>query len=239
MRKRYMWLLAVLAVLLLSACGGKTGVSEEGQPSETVPPSAVEENQVQEQEEPAEQMDETLLYETYIDIEKLPVLCVDMASEAVFDDRRILLEDSIDNELELAAYQYQYYCASAEFDKLMELVGEHRALQIATENEEKNFQDGLYMSERRIHTLTTLSREDMGKAMEFGKEDILAKIDAFGFEEYGVVRMEIGLKHNEKSLSMGPQIGDGDYVRYYLFARTQKEAAFKMYEVYWDDFLDS
>lgn len=183
-------------------------------------------------------VDDALLYETYTDVSALPILKVDMDSVCVFDDRTLILDALIDNEPELLTYNLFYYIASAQFDLLMELVGEKESIQIIMANEGSNFEEGRYCTQTTIHRLDTWTAEDLDQVSSFEKESILSLIDTFDFKEYVVVEAEESWKYNEASLAEGPQLADGErYTRYYLFAKTAKVPEFKLYGIYWEDFL--
>lgn len=183
-------------------------------------------------------MDDAVMYEIYTDVSALPRLLIDMDDVCVFDDRTLTLEDSIDNEPELLTYNLFYYITSAQFDLLMELVGEEEHIQIAMGNEEANFEEGRYLTEQTLHSLRTLTAEDLTRVSPWEKEDILNMIETFAFEEYVIVELEESWTYNEACLAAGPQLGDGErYTRYYLFAKTPSVPEFKLYGVYWEDFL--
>ncbi|MDD3164468.1 MAG: hypothetical protein PHS97_01260 [Oscillospiraceae bacterium] len=233
MKKRYALLAALSMILLLTAC---TNVH-----SSTTPPVTSSESQNPDipnsTESAAPENSDVLLSDKYVDVARLAVLDIDMEDKYVFDDRTLALEDSIDNELERLVYQYYYDVTSAQFEDLMDLIGGNESLQVAMENEGENYCNGIYMSEYAIHELTTLTVEDLPTISQATKKDILGKIDTFGFTEYAVVQADVSLKHNEASLSQGPQLGDGRYMKYYLIATTTDVPQFKMYEVYWEDFF--
>lgn len=233
MKKRYALFSALSMILLLTAC---TNVHIN-----TTPPVASGESpnldiSISTESAAPENSDEQLS-DKYVDVARLDVLDLNIEDKYVFDDRTLAIKDSIDNELEHLVYQYYYDVTSAQFEDLMDLIGENESLQIAIENEGENYRDGIYMSEYTIHELTLLSTDDLQNVSEFSKKDILEKIDTFDFTEYAVVQADVSLKHNEAYLSQEPQLGDGRYMRYYLFATTTDVPEFKMYEVYWEDFI--
>lgn len=235
MKKCYALFSALSMILLLTAC---TNVHIN-----TTPPVASGESpnldiSISAESVAPEDSDEQLS-DKYVDVAHLAVLDLDIEDKYVFDDRTLALEDSIDFELEHLAYQYYYDVTSAQFEDLMDLIGESENLQIAMENEGENYRNGIYISEYTIHELTLLSTDTLQKVSEFSKKDLLKKIDTFDFNEYAIVQADVSLKHNEASLSQGSQLGDGRYMRYYLFATTTKVPEFKMYEVYWEDFIEA
>lgn len=183
-------------------------------------------------------IDDALLYERYTDVSALPMLEIDMDDVCVFDDRTLTLEDAISNEPELLTYDLFYYIASAQFDLLMELVGEAEGIRIIMGNDESNFEEGYYSTEWTIHELSTLPAEDLERVSSYDKENILRLINTFDLEEYVVVETEETRKYTEAYAEAGPQIADGEkYKFYYLFAKTAKVPEFKLYEVFWEDFF--
>lgn len=174
------------------------------------------------------------LLEKYVDMGDLPVAHFDAEVRSTFDDRTIILEDTIDNQLEQIVYQWYYSLCSADFEKHGALIGENKALKQTNEAEKRQFSEGVYMTEYVIHALNTLSTDDIEVLPDYVKEDIEEKINEYGIEKFAVVQTDISWKHNEKSLSRGPQIGDGRYFRYYLLATTPDSSEFLCYDVYWE-----
>ena len=54
--------------------------------------------------------------------------------------------------------------------------------------------------------------------------------------EFAIVEVDKVIKHNEKSLSIAPQVGDGEVQRYFLLGK--KDNDYKIIEVYWEDFMN-
>ena len=183
-------------------------------------------------------LDLDLLTQSYVDVAALPVLDVSVEERVQFDDRTLTLEDSIDNELEYLVYQLYYDQAATDFDSYTNLVGETKSLQIVTQNEAENFQDGLYMTEYTLHALNTLTRDDLAQVSPYDKEDLQNKQNTFHFTEYAIVEADVSWKYSEAYLQQGPQLEEGRYLRYYLLAKTPEVPEYKWYELYWDDFLE-
>jgi len=66
-------------------------------------------------------------------------------------------------------------------------------------------------------------------------EEVATIGGSYKLTEYAVVGARAEIKHNEKSLAMGPQVGDGEVVRYFLVGKTDGD--YYLFEIYWDDFL--
>lgn len=233
MRKWRLFFTILCAAAALSACAATPGgAAVSDSPTSSADPSLSPAPGI------SAPIDGAVMYEIYTDVSALPRLLIDMDDVCVFDDRTLTLEDSIDNEPELLTYNLFYDITSAQFDLLMELVGEEEHIQIAMGNEEHNFEEGRYLTEQTLHSLRTLTAEDLTRVSPWEKEDILNMIETFAFEEYVIVELEESWKYNEAAAAAGPQLGDGErYTRYYLFAKTPGVPEFKLYGVYWEDFL--
>ena len=174
------------------------------------------------------------LLEKYVDIAALPLLDFDVKDRYVFDDRVLLMEDTVDNELERVVFEHYYCISSAQFDQLMALVGENTSLQITSKNEEKNFNEGIYMSERVLHSLETLPATAIQGVSQYVKDDIAEKLAKHDLTAYAMVSVDISWKYNELYASMGPQLEEGRYMRYWLLGKTASDPAYRLYELYWD-----
>lgn len=54
-----------------------------------------------------------------------------------------------------------YYTIAGDFGALKNSCGENKALQIVSDNEQKQFDDGIYIKTYTVHALSTLSEEEM------------------------------------------------------------------------------
>ena len=85
----------------------------------------------------ATSLDEDLLISRYTDVSALPTLDLNLEPSLQFDDRTLIMEDSIENELEYLVYQSYYYEMSADFSSKKTLLGDNEYLQISNQNEEE------------------------------------------------------------------------------------------------------
>ena len=187
----------------------------------------------------AASLDEDLLISRYTDVSALPALDLNLEPSLQFDDRTLIMEDSIENELEYLVYQSYYYEMSADFSSKKTLLGDNEYLQISNQNEEENFENGKYMTSITIHALNTLTPEDLDFAADYIKEDILERIDQFSLTEYAIVQVDLDWTYSPAMLEAGPQLDEGRYLRYFLLGKTEETPEFRWYELYWDDFLVS
>lgn len=178
---------------------------------------------------------EDVLLEKYVDVAALPALDIDIEERYVFDDRLLLMEDSVDNELERVVFEYYHAKSSARFDRLMALLGGDESLQITAKNEQKNFDEGIYMSEYILHGLESLPAEAVKGASEHVRDDIALKIAEQELVSYALVSVDHSFKHNELSASMGPQLTDGRYTWYWLLGKAATDTGYKLCALYWGD----
>ncbi len=178
-----------------------------------------------------------LLVEKYVDISQLEIREGVGEEELVFEDRVFVCEDKVQNELEQLVY-YDYYFNSNGSDnsyaKLKDLMGSE-SLQISVQNQQKQFKEGIYMSEYRIHELETLSQDTVLKASDSTKDYILKIQEKCDLAEWAIVKTDVSWKHNPRSLEHA-QLGDGRYTRYYIVGKAQVDSDFKMYEVVWGEY---
>ncbi len=172
--------------------------------------------------------------ENYVDERKLPVLDIHIPKTVVSDDRSLVLEDSVENNLELMIYEYYHNIMSGSFNAVKDSIA-GKTLLMATENEEKSFKDGIYYNRVVLDEIDVVDRDDLDGISGENKQSIIETLNEVGMTEFAIVEVEKTIKHNEKSLSMGPQTGDGEVTRYYLLGK--KDDSYKIIEVYWEGFI--
>lgn len=178
-----------------------------------------------------------LIRDRYIDPSELTAPSQEPDQVCTAEDRTLILEDTPENQLEAQVYGWYLDLTQADFESLMTRVGEDESLRIAAENEEKNFQEGLYMTEYTLHSLTTLTADDMDSVAEYHRKALETQIRELDLQEYAVVCADLSWKHNEAALQQVPQLGDGRYLRYWMLGTSGGSDEFLLQEVFWDDFL--
>ena len=173
--------------------------------------------------------------EHYVDERELPVLDIDIENPFVSDDRTLILDDSIENELELMIYEYYQNMMSGSYQKIKDAVVEG-SLYSAIENEEKHFNDGIYFSKIVLDEIDLVDKDDLEEISQQYRKNITEMLDGLNMTEFAIVEVEKNITHNEKSLSMAPQVGNGDVTRYYLLGK--KDDTYKIIEVYWEGFMN-
>lgn len=226
MKKICLFMAIVFTSSLFFGCSTKTNVNSYEDNNSNLVHNENENNDIVSDKE---------ILSKYVDVSNLPIFDLDINNKIQFDDRTISIEDSIDNELEYTVYQLYYNETLGDYKKVMELIGEDEGFKIAMQNGEKNFEDGIYMKEYVIHELSVLDKNDMKEISNYSKIEIKDKIDKLNLEQYAIVMADLSFKHNEKSLSLSPQLGDGRYIRYYILGKTSESDNFKIYDVYWDN----
>lgn len=203
----------IMTLLLLTACS-QAPVNEKSNESDK--PVDIE---------PIEYVDYVETFDEFDFVEKV---------ELTVADRHFLCEDNPENVAENLIYGFYAYNIQADWEKYNALFGEeNEALQITAENEKKAFAEGRYIKEYIIHSLKTLTLDDIA-TVDAGFVDLYQR-DAkhYGLKAYTVVQAEITMAHSQASLEAGPQIGDGTYTRYYLCGKTSDENAWRIFEIYW------
>lgn len=228
--KRFITLTFIICSLLLTACnntsigviGGADGptkiiVSENG--NDTIKTSDVKK----------------YFNEHYVDERKLPVLDIDIENPFVSDDRTLTLDDSINNSLELMIYEYYHNIMSGSYQEAKNVIVDGSLL-AATEASENNFKDGIYYSHILIDEIDLVDKDDLEEISDKNKQDIIKMLNDMEMTEFAIVEVEKVIKHNEKALSMAPQVGDGEVQRYFLLGKKNND--YKIIEVYWEDFMN-
>ena len=187
----------------------------------------------------AASLDEDLLISRYTDISALPALDLNLEPSLQFDDRTLIMEDSIEKELEYLVYQSYYYEMSADFSSKKTLLGDSEYLQISIKNEAENFENGEYMTSVTIHALNTLTPEDLDFVADYAKEDLLEDINQYALTEYAIVQADLDWTYSQAWLDAGPQVGNGRYMRYFLLGKTEETPEFRWYELYWEGFMEA
>lgn len=171
----------------------------------------------------------------YIDSSKLNAVSANIQRVFASDDRTLTLDDEIENLPELTVYDFYRNETDGNFKEIKTAVTDDFWTS-GIENEEKSFNDGIYLTSVHIDELEVLDADDVKNITPGNKKQIIEKLDALGISEFCLVEVEAEIKHNEKSLSLGPQVGDGDIERYYLLGRV--DDGYKIAEVYWEGFLN-
>lgn len=226
MKKICLFMAIVFSSSLFFGCSTKTNVNSYEDNNSNLVHNENENNDTVSDEE---------ILSKYIDVSNLPIFNLDINNKDQFDDRIISISDSIDNELEYTIYQLYYNKTLGDYEKVMELIGEDENFKIAIQNEEKDFEDGNYMKEYVIYELSVLDKNDIKEISNYSKIQIKDKIDKLNLQQYAIVMADLSFKHNEKSLLLSPQLGDGRYIRYYILGKTSESDNFKIYDVYWDN----
>ena len=173
--------------------------------------------------------------EHYVDERKLPVLDIHIENPFVSDDRTLILDDSIENSLELMMYEFYQNMMSGSFQEIKNIMVDD-SLYAAIEADERNFNDGIYFSKIVLDEIDLVDKDDLEEISEQNKQNIIETLDKLDMTEFAIVEVEKTITHNEKSLSMAPQVGNGDVTRYYLIGK--KDDTYKIIEVYWEGFMN-
>ena len=186
--------------------------------------------------------DKTLTYtieeyfrDNYVDERKLPILDIHIENPFLSDDRTLILDDCIENSIELTIYEYYHSIMSGDYQEAKNMIIDESLL-AATEAHENNFKEGIYYSRISIDEIDLVDKDDLNEISNKNKQDIVEMLVESEIEEFAIVEVEKTIKHNEKSLSMAPQVGDGEVTRYFLLGK--KDGSYKIIDVYWEGFMN-
>lgn len=171
----------------------------------------------------------------YIDTSKLNAVSTNIQRAFTSDDRTLTLDDEIENLPELTVYDFYRNETDGNFKEIKNAVTDDFWTS-GIENEEKSFKNGIYLTSIHIDEIEVLDSDDVKNITTGNKKQIIEKLDSLGMREFCLVEVEAEIKHNEKSLSLAPQVGDGEIERYYLLGKT--DDGYKIAEVYWEGFLN-
>lgn len=167
-------------------------------------------------------------------VSNLPVLDMNIERTFASDDRTLIMDDTVENELELMIYEFYHNMTSGSFEKMKDVISDNSLL-MAVGNEEKNFADGIYYSQIYIDELELLDKDDLEDISDKEKQTIAEMLKNSDTDKFGIVEIETEIKFNEKMRDSAPQIGEGEITRYYLIGI--KNGEYKILDVYWEDFL--
>lgn len=172
--------------------------------------------------------------DNYVDKQKLPILDINIENPFVSDDRILVLDDTIENNLELLIYEYYKNLMSGAFEDAKEIIADSSLL-ASTDAYENNFKDGIYYSKIEIDEIELIDKDDLDEIAIKNKQAIVKKINNLKMTEFAIVEVDKTITHNEKTLSMVPQVGNGDVTRYFVLGK--KDDKYKIVEVYWEGFM--
>jgi len=227
--KRILALVVIVCSALLSSCdsvsigiiGGSDG-----------PTSVI----VAENEEQTSNLNDKDKYfkDNYVDKQKLPILDINIENPVVSDDRILVLDDTIENNLELLIYEYYKNLMSGSFEDVKEIIADGSLL-ASNDAYENNFKEGIYYSKIEIDEIELIDKDDLDEIAIKNKQAIVKKINDLKMTEFAIVEVDKTITHNEKALSMVPQVGNGDVTRYFVLGK--KDDKYKIVEVYWEGFM--
>ncbi len=168
-------------------------------------------------------------------IENFPVYTYPGKKEVLVEERQFSLFDIPENPAEALVADHYLYLITGDFDQLEQLYGENEALTISLENEQQNFQEGIYIQKYLIQEISTLSQEEFQSLFS---DSLQAEIDQWKLSEMVMVKAVIDLTWSEKGLAQIPQIGDGQYDRFFLCGKhAENSNDWKIFEIYSGEML--
>ncbi|NCC15081.1 MAG: hypothetical protein EOM28_01825 [Clostridia bacterium] len=154
---------------------------------------------------------------------------------ATVNDRHFEAEEAPENVVEELVFDHYYYDIKGEFDQFADIYGEIEALKISARNTKKKFEEGAYIKEYIIHSLSTWSKEEFQNSdyveIHILKDDVLK----YQLSSFAIVQVDISMALSQAALERGPQLGDGEYTRGFLCGKKTDDDIWKIYNIYWID----
>jgi len=151
-------------------------------------------------------------------------------------DRSFKLEELPESYEEETVILHFNYSISSEYDALLDIYADTEININSVNNEEKLFNEGLYIKKYIVHSISTLTEKEYGtEKKETGEFNPLyyygleSCIDEFNLIEYKVINVEFTQTHTEKSLKLGAQWGNGRFSRSFIVGKSIKDNTFKIY----------
>jgi len=182
--KRILALVVIVCSALLSSCdsvsigiiGGSDG-----------PTSVI----VAENEEQTSNLNDIDKYfkDNYVDKQKLPILDINIENPVVSDDRILVLDDTIENNLELLIYEYYKNLMSGSFEDVKEIIADGSLL-ASNDAYENNFKEGIYYSKIEIDEIELIDKDDLDEIAIKNKQAIVKKINDLKMTEFAIVEVD-------------------------------------------------
>lgn len=153
------------------------------------------------------------------------------------DGRIFKLEDTPKNMAEEAVVNNFLYSITADFNGMSDILARIESYKISIKNEEKNFNEGLYIKSYIIHEITTLSEDEydqeklendeINPLYYYGWQEVVEK---YKLKEYEIITVNFTQVHSDKSIEAGPQCGDGTYNRSFIVGKSPDDNNYKIYD---------
>ncbi len=157
-----------------------------------------------------------------------------LETEIVLPERSFILDTTVSNPAEKMVYDYFYAVGTGDYDSILERIVSTNLKQ-ATKSNQVADEEGIFYEKVILRDLEIVPIESFINLPYDFCEEVATIGGSYKLTEYAVVGARAEIKHNEKSLAMGPQVGDGEIVRYFLVGKADGD--YHLFEIYWDDFL--
>ncbi|NLM42853.1 MAG: hypothetical protein GX201_02340 [Clostridiales bacterium] len=158
-------------------------------------------------------------------------------TEVNVDGRIFKLEDLPKNMAEETVVNSFLYSIVADFDSKSEILADIESHKISIRNEEKGFNDGLYIKSYTIHEISTLSENEYNQEkLENSEPNPLYYyewqkiVEKYNLKEYEIINVNFTQVHSETSIKLGSQWGDGTYNRSFIVGKSSNDNNFKIYD---------
>lgn len=241
--KKSVFSLLIAAGLVLTAC---TAAPSESAAPETTPEPTPAQQAVTEEtaaetpapEEAAPAADAAApedLYATYVtDFPDVGTLAKPVETE---DDRALNLECLLNNEIDQLVYDHYRDELLGDLEGSLALVGENDLYQTTVENDVKRVQEGAGIQSYTLHDLHLLTPEEVQGAEQRYLDVIAQYVADYDLTGWTVEAVDVSWTYTEAEESMGTQLDEGRYMRYFVAGKTADSDSWKLYDMYFDNFF--
>lgn len=124
--------------------------------------------------------------------------------ELIQEDRSLKLEELTESYEEETVILHFIYSISQEYDSLLDVYADTEISKNSVENQEKQFNEGLYIKKYIVHSISTVTEKEYGtekkKTGEFNPlyyYGLKSVIDEFNLIEYKVINVDFTQIHTE------------------------------------------
>ena len=152
-------------------------------------------------------------------------------------ERVFKLENMPENIAEEIVVNNFLYSIDANFNEMPNILAEIESHKISIKNEEKSFNEGIYIKSYTIHKIDTLSEDEYSQENLDNDEmnplyyyNWQMIVEEYNLKEYEIITVNFTQLHSDKSNEIGPQWGDGTYDRSFLVGKSPSDRNYKIYD---------
>ncbi|NLI89919.1 MAG: hypothetical protein GX366_05880 [Epulopiscium sp.] len=129
------------------------------------------------------------------------------------------------------------YSIEGDFNAMSDILAGIETHKISIKNEEKHFNEGIYMKSYTIHKITTLSKDQYNQEKLDNDEENTQYyhnwnmiVEKYNLKEYEIINANFTQVHSDKSMELGSQWEDGRYTRSFIVGKSPDDNSYKIYD---------